>query len=175
VGAKTAQEMLQKGEIYSAREMYNLKIVDVLAGKGKGYEVVDEYIRKHKRIANGMRAIQKVKQFYDPITYEELMGITRIWVEAALQLSDKDIRVMQRVVKAQNRSISFCDDDKKSHVLRTKQDRRFAKHIVSFPLHDSSDQTIPLDRRKTKRRKSDNWQFADKAQNINDPRSSGYR
>lgn len=168
VGAKTAQEMLQKGEVYSAREMYNLKIVDVLADKGKGYEAVDEYIRKHKRIANGMRAIEKVKQFYDPVTYEELMGITRIWVDAAFQLSDKDIRVMQRLVKAQNRSIDPHDGEGKNHVLRTKQNRRFAQHNVSFPLLDSSGQTIPLDRRKTERRNGDHWQFADKAQDIDD-------
>ena len=105
-GVKTAQEMMQKGEIYSAREMYDLKIVDVLAETGKGHEAVDEYIRKHKRIANGMQALEKVKQFYDPVTYEELIGITRIWVDAALQLGDKDIRVMQRLVKAQNRTMA---------------------------------------------------------------------
>ena len=152
-GVKTAQEMLQKGEVYFAREMYNLKIVDVLADKGKGYEAVDEYIRKHKRIANGMQAIEKVKQFYDPITYEELMGITRIWVDATLQLSDKDLRIMQRLVKAQNRNIDPDDGEGKNHVLRTKQDRRFATHNVSFPLIDNSGQTIPRDRRKGERRK----------------------
>lgn len=167
-GVKTAQEILQKGEIYSAREMYNLKIVDVLADKDKGYEAVDEFIRKHKRIANGMQAIEKVKQFYDPITYEELMGITRIRVDAALQLSDKDIRVMQRLVKAQNRSIDPDDGEGKNHVLRTKQDRRFAQHNVSFPLLASSGQTVPLDRRKTERHNGDYWQFADKAQDIDD-------
>jgi len=35
VGVKTAQEMLQKGEVYSAREMYNLKIDDLKARKGQ--------------------------------------------------------------------------------------------------------------------------------------------
>ena len=80
-------------------------------------------------------------------------------VDAALQLSDKDIRVMERLVKAQNRSIDPDDGEGKSHVLRTKQDRRFAQHIVSFPLLDSSGQTIPLDRRKTERRNGDHWQF----------------
>lgn len=129
-GVKTAQEMLQKGEIYSAREMYDLKIVDVLADKGKGCEAVDEYIRKHKRIANGMQAIEKVKQFYAPITYEELMGITRIWVDAALQLSDQDIRVMQRLVKAQNRTMNPDDGEGKNHILQTKHDRRIAQQNV---------------------------------------------
>jgi hypothetical protein len=65
---------------------------------------------------------------------------------------------MQRLVKAQNRNINPDDGEGKNHVLRTKQDRRFAQSYVSFPLLDSIGQTIPLDRRKTGRRNGDHWQ-----------------
>jgi hypothetical protein len=141
--------MMQKGEIYSAREMYDLKIVDVLAETGKGHEAVDEYIRKHKRIANGMQALEKVKQFYDPVTYEELIGITRIWVDAALQLSDKDIRVMERLVKAQNRTMAPDGGQSRDNALATKQDRPFQQPNVSLTLSDRPGRNLNFNRCKT--------------------------
>jgi DSF synthase len=37
------------------------------------------------------------------VPYEELLRITEIWVDAALALSNKSLRTMDRLVKAQNR------------------------------------------------------------------------
>ena len=41
--------------------------------------------------------------FLAPVTYEELIQITKIWVEAALKLRDRDLRMIERLVSAQNR------------------------------------------------------------------------
>lgn len=159
-GMNAADEVLQSGKIYSAQEMLDLKIVNVIAETGKGYEAVAQYIKNHKRSANGMRAIQEVKQLYNPITHEELMGITKIWVEAALRLTDKDIRVMKRLVSAQNRG-NFDPNatQDKTHILRTKQDRRFDLGKVTYPLIDSAGETILLDRRKKNRRENNELQL----------------
>lgn len=152
-GMSAAEEVLRNGKIYSAREMYDLKIVDTLAESGKGYAAVNDTIKKHDRAANGMQAIQEVRQFYNPITYQELLGITKIWVDAALRLTDKDIRTMQKIVAAQNRgTFDSHDSEGKIHMVRTKQDRRFDKSNVSFPLVGSSGDTISNDRRKMDRR-----------------------
>ena len=37
------------------------------------------------------------------MTYEELMDIANIWVEAALNLTSRDLRMMGKLVGAQNR------------------------------------------------------------------------
>jgi DSF synthase len=152
-GMHTAEEVLRSGNIYSAREMHDLGVVNILAENGQGQEAVDLFIKQHKRAANGLRAIQQVKQFYNPITHEELMGITKIWVDAALRLSDKDLRVMQRLVMAQNRGVpQFNGTNDKVLILRARQDRRFVIHNPTFPLMDSFGETIAQDRRKMNRR-----------------------
>jgi len=90
LGTKAAEEMMISGKTYSAHELYDKGIVDVLAETGNGHKAVNEFIRKHRRSSNSFQAIQAVRQFYNPISYEELFGITQIWVAAAMKLTDRE-------------------------------------------------------------------------------------
>jgi len=40
---------------------------------------------------------------YVRLTYQELEDVTREWVRGAMKLDRKDLRTMERLVKAQNR------------------------------------------------------------------------
>lgn len=154
-GTNIAEKILRSGEIYNARELYDMGVVDILAESGKGRESVNQYIKKHSRVANGLQAIQEVKQYCNPITYDELIGITKIWVEAALRLTKKDLRIMEKIVTAQNRG-NFDSDigNTKLKIVRTTQDRRIDSRNVSYPLVDSSGEEIFVDRRSIHRRDS---------------------
>ena len=144
-GMANTERMLTSGAIYNARELYDLGIVHHLAKPDNGQESVKKFIRQHQRLSNGHRALQQVRQRYHPIDYQELADITEIWVDAALRLENKDLRMMDRLVKAQQ--IKMAKQKKKS-LLRTKQDRRFVTKNVTFPLTDWSGRTIMSDRRK---------------------------
>lgn len=48
-------------------------------------------------------AMQRVRKAVDPVTHEELEEIAMIWVDAALKLRDRDLRIMDRLVRSQNR------------------------------------------------------------------------
>jgi DSF synthase len=50
--------------------------------------------------------VQKVRKEYQPTSYLDLMRVCDIWVDAAMQLTDKEMRVMERLVKAQYRMAS---------------------------------------------------------------------
>ena len=52
---------------------------------------------------NGMQAVFRARQFIHPITREELDGIVELWVDAALRLSERDLKMMNRLVRAQMR------------------------------------------------------------------------
>ena len=39
----------------------------------------------------------------NPLRYEELSAIIDVWVDAALRLTDTDLRKMERITTAQNR------------------------------------------------------------------------
>jgi DSF synthase len=102
VGGAKAEQMILSGQLYSAEELYELGIVDILAEKGDGELAVLDYIKRAERAANGYRAMREVKDLCNPITYQELLDITTIWVEAALRLDKRDLRMMERLVSRQN-------------------------------------------------------------------------
>ena len=144
-GMATAERIITSGAIYSARELYDLGIVNHLAETDNGPKSVEKYIRQHQRVSNGHRALQQVRQRYHPIDYQELADIVEIWVDAALRLENKDLRMMDRLVKAQEAKMA---KQEKRSLIRTKQDRRFVTKDVTFPLTDWSGKTIKSDRRK---------------------------
>lgn len=156
VGMAQAEKIITSGKIYTAGELYEMGIVDVLAEKGQGRAAVNEYIRKHKRSSNGLRAIRAARQRYNPVDYDELMDITKIWVDAAMRLTKKDLRMMQKLVGAQDSKRARLIKELGSlQKVRTSQDRRI-DIANSFPLLDSRGGFIQYDRRKNRDRRLDN-------------------
>jgi len=153
VGMAQAEKIITSGKIYTADELYEMGIVDVLAEKGQGREAVNEYIRKHKRSSNGLRAIRAARQRYNPVDYDELMDITKIWVDAAMQLTKKDLRMMKKLVGAQdNKRARLITELGSLQKVRTSQDRRI-EAADAFPLVDSNGGVIQFDRRKKRDRR----------------------
>jgi DSF synthase len=103
IGVNHAERLILSGKIYSAEEMHELGLVDVLVENGEGVEAVRDYIAKRSRCSNGYMALQKARQRFNPVTYQEMLDITNVWVEAALQLREKDIKVMDRFARSQQK------------------------------------------------------------------------
>jgi DSF synthase len=103
VSPKLAEQMMLNGVMYSSDELHRMGIVDVLVPKGEGVRAVHEVIRQNRRIAAARLALHRVRDAVNPIDHEELMRITGIWVDTALQLNDRQLRTMERLVRAQLR------------------------------------------------------------------------
>lgn len=111
VSPKVAEEMMLNGVMYSSDELHAMGIVDVLVPKGEGTRAVHEVIRQNRRIAAARLALHQVREGAHPVTHEELMRITRIWVDTALQLGDRQLRTMERLVRAQLRRPDASTDE----------------------------------------------------------------
>lgn len=103
VGPKLAEQMMLNGLMYSSDELHRMGIVDVLVPRGEGVRAVHEVVRQNRRIASARLALHRVREAVDPISHDELVRITEIWVDTALQLTEKQLRVMERLVRAQLR------------------------------------------------------------------------
>jgi DSF synthase len=103
VGTQCAEKIILSGKMYSAEELHEMGIVDLVVEDGEGVSAVYEYVRKQERRANGFLALQKARNRFNPVTYQELMDITTVWADAALQLKEKDLKVMDRFVRSQER------------------------------------------------------------------------
>ena len=145
-GKAVAEKMITSGMTYGGKELYEKGIVHHLAENGAGQESVRQFIHQHRRLGNGRRAVQKVRQKYQPLEYQELADITEIWVDTAMGLEDKDLRLIDRLVNAQSVKVA---KRKKGSLLRAAQDRRFIVTEPSFPLMDWLGETVMFDRRKS--------------------------
>jgi len=104
IGRRVTEELVTSGSLYSGRQLYNLGVVDILAPDGAGEAAVYSFVRKHARASNGRRGIEMVRREVDPVTHDELMRLVGIWATAALRLSERDLRLMERLARAQNRT-----------------------------------------------------------------------
>ncbi len=103
IGMRAAEDLILSGKVLPASELYKMGIVDVLATDGQGETAVRNWIVKNAKRRNGMQAVHRARDFIHPVTREELDGIVGLWVDAALRLGERDLRMMNRLVRAQMR------------------------------------------------------------------------
>jgi DSF synthase len=103
VGVSRAAEMILHGEMFTAEELHEWGVVHVLAEPGQGVEAVKQYIARNTRRHKAHLAVYKSFRLVNPISLIELEQIVDLWAEAALGLTEHDLRVMERLVAAQDR------------------------------------------------------------------------
>ena len=101
VGHHLAEKIIRSGKLYLAEELYDMGVVDVLAEAGEGEAAVHDYVRREEKSRNGLLALRAAREISQPAAYEELIRITEIWVDAALRLDARDLRMMERLVSRQ--------------------------------------------------------------------------
>lgn len=124
-GVKIADEMILKGKQYTAEQAFEMGIVDILAEDGEGEKAVYSWIEKNRRFSNGYLAAQKAKSHIIPITVDELMDITKLWVDVALKLSDREFSIMERFIYNQEKQYiqipAFNNDQYANNVVVLRQ------------------------------------------------------
>jgi DSF synthase len=106
VGMSVAEKMVRSGKIYSGEELYQMGVVDVLAEDGQGEYALNNWVKKNHKSLNSFQAINRAKHRVNPLTANELYDITEIWVDAALRLDERNLKVMDRLVRAQNSKVN---------------------------------------------------------------------
>lgn len=98
-----AKRMIASGKVYTAKELYDMGVVDILVGDGHGVEAVYEYV-EHRRGRNaGYQGLEKIVDQYHPLPYSELRDSVDVWVDAAMKLSGRNLRLVGYLLSAQQR------------------------------------------------------------------------
>jgi DSF synthase len=103
LGTAMADRMILSNKTYSAEAMYEMGIVHQLAEPGAGVEAVRKYIAQSQRKHAGLVGAQRAMRTASPIGLSELRDIVGHWADAALQLSETDLKLMTRLANAQVR------------------------------------------------------------------------
>ena len=103
LGTAMADRMILSNETWSAERMFDLGIVHALAEPGDGIAEVRRFMKQADRRFAGMLGARRAMREAAPIPLDELRHIVGHWADAALQLRDQDIKLMQRLASAQTR------------------------------------------------------------------------
>lgn len=103
LGSAMADRLITSNQTYTAEEMYELGLVHHLAENGEGLAACEDFIKKCQRRHPGLVNARKAMKLTNPIGLSELKRIVDLWADAALQLTDGDLKIMNRLTRAQER------------------------------------------------------------------------
>jgi DSF synthase len=106
LNATRAEQMILSGTIYTAAELHEMGLIDVLAEDGQGEVAVQDYIARHDRQHAVLRSLREVRNRVLPLSLRSLKEVADIWVDHALQLDPSDLRRMERLRSAQGRRLA---------------------------------------------------------------------
>jgi DSF synthase len=106
IGLKKAEDIINSGQVFTAKDMQELGVIDEVVEDGLGLATTRKVIENRQRRQNAYRAMQRAKQYFLPVQLSELKAIVAVWVDAAMQLETRDLRMMARLVRAQDKLLS---------------------------------------------------------------------
>jgi DSF synthase len=104
LGTAKAESLIASGRVYSAKDMSDLGVVDYLAPAGLGIPSAMEWMAAggEERFQRRLALTMARRRFF-PLSDTELLDITNLWVACCTNVSDTDLRHMDRLVAAQKR------------------------------------------------------------------------
>jgi len=111
IGLRKAEDIIMSGQVFTAKQMYDLGVVDELADDGNGLSVTRTMIKGRQRKRNSYRAMSAAKREFQPVSLAEMKSIVGVWVDAAMRLDTRDLRLMARLVRAQDKLASMSREE----------------------------------------------------------------
>ncbi len=109
INPSMARRLIMDQRVYTASELYELGVVDILVQDGQGRKAVDDYMRRNINKVYGLHGFQAAVDRVLPITYDELNDVVDLWVDNALQLNEKNRRLMAYFARAQTKRFATAE------------------------------------------------------------------
>ena len=97
------ERMILGGRIYSAKELFEKGLIDVLFMDSDGEDEVYAFIKKLKKNDNTRKAILEIRNRVNPVTFKEMLDIGEIWVDSAMRLTERELKTMARLMRSQDK------------------------------------------------------------------------
>lgn len=105
-----ANDMILSGRLYSAEELRQRGLVDLVVDDGAGEAAIEQVVRGVDPRLRGTLAALQAQRMACPIHYASLQAIVSLWADTAMQLTDRDLRLMERLARAQARKAGGADE-----------------------------------------------------------------
>lgn len=117
-GFAVANEMILSGRLYTAEELHQRRLVDVVVEDGTGEQAIERVVREVEPRHRGTLAALQAQRLAAPIRLETLQAIVDLWAESAMHLTDRDLRLMERLARAQARKAGGAEEGAVEEIKR---------------------------------------------------------
>jgi DSF synthase len=117
-GFSVATEMILSGRLYSADELHQRKLVDLVVDDGEGEAAIERVLHEVDPRLRGTLAALRAQRIASPVRYESLAAIVDQWAESAMGLTDRDLRLMERLARAQARKVGGAPEGAVEEIKR---------------------------------------------------------
>lgn len=121
-GYAVANDMILSGQIYTAEQLHRRGLVDIVADEGKAPEALEELLHILTPRLRGTMAALKARRLAAPISYESLQTIVDHWAVTAASLRTRDMRLMERLARAQVRKVGGAAEGAVEEIKRIELD-----------------------------------------------------
>ena len=126
-GFSIANEMILSGRLYTADQLQRRHLVDLVVEDGEGEAAIEAVLQAVNPRLRGTLAALEGRRMSSPITYEALMNIVEKWTETAIELTDRDLRLMERLARAQVRKAGGAHDGAVEEIKRIELDKAWGE------------------------------------------------
>lgn len=117
-GFAVASEMVLSGRLYSAEELHHRKLVDTVVDDGAGDLAIERAVHDVEPRHRGVLTALRGQRLAAPVHRSSLDAIVDLWAESALSLTDRDLRLMDRLARAQARKAGGADEGAVEEIKR---------------------------------------------------------
>lgn len=104
LGPQVAQRMILSGAMYQPEVLQAQGLLDEVAEPGQGHLAVQNFIRSTQKQLQGYKGLMEARRRTALwTTHQELVQVVEHWAECVKQVSERDLRLIERLVSAQNR------------------------------------------------------------------------
>ena len=121
-GFAVANDMVLSGKLYTAEQLFRRSLVDLVVDDGQGEAAIEKVVRSVDPRLRGTLAALRGQRLAAPITYESLLATVDLWAEAALALTTRDLRLMERLARAQVRKVGGAAEGALDEIKRIELD-----------------------------------------------------
>ena len=126
-GFSVANEMILSGRLYTADQLQRRCLVDMVVEDGEGEDAIEAVVQSVNPRLRGTLAALEARRQAAPITYEALTTIVDQWTDAALQLADRDLRLMERLARAQIRKVGGANEGAVAEIRQFELDNAWGE------------------------------------------------
>ena len=121
-GMVVATDMILSGQIYTADQLQRRGLVDLVVEDREGEVALEKMVRSVSPRLRGTLAALQARRVAAPITYESLQTVVDLWAVTALTLTDRDLRLMERLARAQVRKVGGGSEGAVEEIKRMELD-----------------------------------------------------